>query len=192
MVLLLGVMAMSAHAAPPQTMGVKPTVLSPEELDARQSGSPPAANGGDVDKPPSAAERAAASAVPADADTLSGPDLARYQKELESMQRLQRDTQMLRLMTEKAKLESELRRYREQAGESNGSPDMSVAWLTATSTRRQARIQVGDASVVLARPGDILPNGWRVATIDSTGVIVEKNGVRLRLPFAAVKSPEAS
>lgn len=121
---------------------------------------------------------------------LAEPDLSLYQGQLAAMQKLQRDNLELKLQLEQAQLKAKI-----SASENNGKiaqgPDGSpyVVNLTGVGDARQALVSVPGYGQVTVRAGDILPNQWKVLSIDDGGVVAATSAGHhakpLRLPFHA-------
>jgi type IV pilus biogenesis protein PilP len=64
-----------------------------------------------------------------------------------------------------------------------------VSSLSVFGKNSRAMLVYPDGSKIMARPGNRIPGGWRVASIGASGVTLEKNGVRVPLRMGSV-APE--
>lgn len=114
---------------------------------------------------------------PADKPEGLSPQLL---KELESLQSSQREIWLLQQQLEVEKVRADLAKQRALAGE--GTP--YVLSLFGSGQRRQALLGVAGVGEVRAKPGDVLPGGWRVLTISDHAVHArQSDGANVPLPF---------
>lgn len=114
------------------------------------------------------------------------PDLPQslpYLNELEAMKREQRDTLQLKQQIETEKLRAELLKLQGGAIRAGSSP--YVINLTGINKQHKARIMLPGYGEMSVKKGDKLPDGWEIADITDSTVIVTKDRNRIQLPFYA-------
>ena len=119
-----------------------------------------------------------ASAVPA------APDLKPYMDKLEEIKRTQRETLELKQQLDVEKLRTDLLKQRGGKQPSGASP--YILALIGSNNQRQARLMFPGYGKMIARPGDVLPDGWRIDAITDHAVLARQgSGKRVQLPFYA-------
>jgi type IV pilus biogenesis protein PilP len=113
---------------------------------------------------------------------LHGKDSADDEKNSEKMKKLEEEKAFL----EKRLRESDEKAASQSAPGADGSGDIPVvASVTGGGGSATARVLIPFSGVVTATPGMTLPNGMKIVSIASSGVVAAKDGKSFTLPFGS-------